>query len=897
MTRPTASHLTYRFGVFYVHVERGELFRKQIRIRLQEQPFRLLCLLLENAGEVVTKEGMRERLWPQNTFVEFDASLTVAIGKLRTALEDTADNPRFIETIPRKGYRFLAPVERIQEEVPLVAPEKAAELTAPDENEQTPSQRSVRSISLYIYVLAATAAVLLAASVFFLSFRGHLGTKAVTKTSASAPPTRYIRRSVAVLGFRNLHGRPNDDWLSQAFSEMLGTELSEGGDLRVIPDEDVARAKRELWTNHDPLATPMLERFHQTLGADMVVSGSYTVMSASDGDRLRLDVRVQNTSDGEIIAESATTRPEKQVFELASDAGDELRKQLNVRLITVSGDATARSSLPSNAEAIRFYAEGRAKLWDFDFIGARDLLTRSIALDPGFPLAHSNLASAWQSLGHSAKAAAEAKRAVELSGHLSKDEQLLVVASYHSIVSDWAAAQSAYAELFKTHPDSLQYGLLLAGAQSHTKPSDALLTIALMRQLPSPVGDDPRIDLREASVLISSDVKAAQTAAKRAVSKANAEGSPLMVARGNGILCGLGIQSGNFTQETVSDCQKAIDGYAEAGDRNNEARAFNDFAGIYFQHGDLLRAESMWRQAQTEFERVGDTQGLAVISNNLGATLLTEGKLAEAKKLLNVAIPGYQAISDEDGVSRALSDLGTLSREQGNLAEAEASYRQAKSVATRIEDQSAEAVADCGLGDIFMDRGDLVSARKSYEASFNARVKLAEAEAAAESRIALGQLSIEEGHPEIAVLVLRESLAQFRQEQQSDDELTAASALIRALVAQGNYADAKSEVDQQQLLATSSQNRISRLIFSISSADVAAISEHPEIAKALLNDILRETHQFGLLRLEFESELALAAVEEKVGSSDAAHSHLAALKAKASSRGFARIQHKADSLQ
>jgi tetratricopeptide (TPR) repeat protein len=447
------------------------------------------------------------------------------------------------------------------------------------------------------------------------------------------------------------------------------------------------------------------------------------------------------------------------------------------------------------------------------------------------------------------------------------------------------------------HPDSLQYGLLLAGAQSHTKPSDALLTLAFLRHLPSPVGDDPRIDLREASVLISSDVKGAQTIAKRAVSKATAEGSPLMVARGNGILCGLGIQSGNLTQETVSDCQKAIDGYAKAGDRNNEARALNDFAGTYFQRGDLLRAESMWRQAQTEFERVGDTQGLAVISNNLGATLLTEGKLAEAKKLLNVAIPDYQAIGDEDGVSRALSDLATLSREQGNLAEAEAGYRQARSVAVRIEDQSAAAVADFGLGDIFMDRDDLLSARKSYEASLDARVKLAEAEATAESRTALGQLSIEEGHPEIAVSALRECLAQFRQEQQSDDELTAAAALIRALVAQGNYADAKSEVDQQQTLATASQNRISRLIFSLSSAQAAAISDDPESARALLNDILRETRQFGLLRLEFESELALATVEEKIGSSDAAHSHLVALEAKANSRGFTRIQHKADSLQ
>src|SRR5277367_5291142 len=120
MTSPTGKPRFYRFGVFEVKAAAGELLRKGVRVKLQEQPLRLLCLLLEKSGGIVSKEDVRERLWPGNTFVEFDASLSVAVGKLREALGDDSDNPRFIETIPRKGYRFVAPIESLVQE-PTVA--------------------------------------------------------------------------------------------------------------------------------------------------------------------------------------------------------------------------------------------------------------------------------------------------------------------------------------------------------------------------------------------------------------------------------------------------------------------------------------------------------------------------------------------------------------------------------------------------------------------------------------------------------------------------------------------------------------------------------------------------------------------------------------------------------
>ena len=121
MSSEPASSKIYRFGIFEANSTTGELLRRGVRVKVQEQPFYLLLLLLENAGEIVSRDGVRQRLWPGNTFVEFDSSLSVAVGKLRDALGDDADNPRFIETVPRRGYRFIAPVDRSAQAQPTQA--------------------------------------------------------------------------------------------------------------------------------------------------------------------------------------------------------------------------------------------------------------------------------------------------------------------------------------------------------------------------------------------------------------------------------------------------------------------------------------------------------------------------------------------------------------------------------------------------------------------------------------------------------------------------------------------------------------------------------------------------------------------------------------------------------
>ena len=251
----------------------------------------------------------------------------------------------------------------------------------------------------------------------------------------------------------------------------------------MVPGEDVARAKSELpLSDEDSLSKSTLQRLRINPGADVVIMGSYMMLPSDPKRRIRLDVRVQDTADGNIIAEESVSGEENDLFNLVSDLGGKLRRSLGVAAPSEGTEIATRAALPSNEKAARLYAEGRARLWAFDFFGARDLLNEAIAADPDFPLAHAALSDVWWHTGYDAKARAEARRALELSNHLSQEQQLLVEGQYQRTVQEWPKAVETYRSLFRLFPDNLDYGLLFASAQMHLSAADSLQTLAVLRQ-------------------------------------------------------------------------------------------------------------------------------------------------------------------------------------------------------------------------------------------------------------------------------------------------------------------------------------------------------------------------------------------------------------------------------
>ncbi len=880
----------YRFGPFELDPAEGSLARNGTRVKLQDLPYRLLVMLVERPGQIVTRDEVRQRLWPQNTFVEFDNSLGVAIRKIRDSLGDDAEAPRYIETVPRRGYRFRAPVT--VQETDEAAAEKPIESTSSPAVPVTPAG-VVRSPRLTgpLALVAALALLLIGAGLYALRWFPRRATAEPAKVVAISP---HVRRSLAVLGFRNLRGRPQDNWLSAAFSEMLNTELAAGGELRLVSGEDVARAKSELpITDEDTLALSTLKRLHVDPGADVVVLGSYTPLPGSEPNRIRLDIRVQDTAAGETLGEQSVLGSEEDLLDLVTRASSGVRNHLGLNAGASQATMMARVSLPSNQEAVRFYTEGRARAWAFDFAGARNLLLKAVAADPAYPLSHQALSQAWERLGYDAKAKAEAQLALDRGEHLPPEEHLLVQGHYWETMSNFPKAVEAYQALFNLFPDNLEYGLYLASAQRRVKSSDCLPTLAALRRLPAPEGEDPRIDLVEASAWIDHDMTKAHAAAERAIAKGSAQGSHLLVGQGYGILCQQGDTSGSAAAEAVVACENARQSYAAAGDRNNEARTLNDFAGLYFQRGDLTRAEAMWRQAAPVFREIGDVEGKAAVANNLGDVFLLQGKLNQADKFLRQAIPDYQAMEDKGGTAGVLSDLGNISRQRGNLEAAVTTYQQAKATAAEIDDKSVVAYALNGLGDTLADRGDLAAARKSYEDSLALRNQAGEKQTAAETEIALARLSIEEGHAVEAETAARKCRDQFHQELQADDELGASLVLIQAALAQGKQAYAQKELEAAQPLAANTQNSLLRLQFALASARVAMASGNSGSVRHSLQRVIQEARQHEFLSVDLEAQLTLAQLSKQTMSEGAAREQFVALEKEARAKGFGLIARKA----
>jgi eukaryotic-like serine/threonine-protein kinase len=811
---------------------------------------------------------------------------------VRESLNDNAEAPQYVATVPRRGYRFIAPVQ-------LIA---AVQVETVEQPAQSPPQlpvtlaaagsvRGIRPRHLY-WGMAGLGLLLMIGGMFF---RFHLTPPYLSAKSGDGVAAQVqLRRSVAVLGFRNLPGRPEDDWLSPVFSEMLDTELGTHGDLRMVSSEDVARIKQQLPPAHEgTLAKATLEQLRENPGADVVVLGSYTPLPGKDEQRIRLDLRMQETADGETIAEEAITGDRNNLFDLAAQAGARLRMRLGLSPNSSQDASAARLALPADQRSARLYVEGREKLWAFDFLGARDLLLQAVSADPQFPLAHSALSEAWWHLGYADKARAEVRQARQLSRDLTQEDRLLIEGQYWRSVPDWPKAVQAYRDLFHLFPDNLDYGLVLATAQMNVQPTASLQTLAALRRLPAPLGDDARIDMTEASAWISQDLTKARAAAQTAIDKGRAQGRPVLVSRTYGFLCQQSANIGSSTQQAVADCETARQTAMAAGDRNAEAMMLTNLAAIRYEQGDLGQAEEMFSTAIREFREVGNPDGVAASMSNLGDTRLTQGDLNQARKLLEDSVSNYAAVEDKEGMALSLNSLGDLARQSGNLQLAETNYLRARESAEQIENKSAIAYVLMGLGDVYKDRGEIAQARKTYEGSLALRKQVGQRQTVGETQVALAILSIEDGRAADGETNLRQWKDQFHLERQADDELAASVGLSGALLAQGKQADAKKEIEGSKELAAKSQNLLYRLQYELTFARVQLASDHPELSKPRLQQILRQARAHNFAGTELEAMLAAAELEKRSGHMANAREQLASLESTARGKGFILVARKA----
>jgi TolB-like protein/DNA-binding winged helix-turn-helix (wHTH) protein len=462
-----------RFGIFEADLRSGELRRNGIKVKIQELPFRALKLLLSRAGEVLSREEFRKALWPDDVFVDFDHGISSAINRLRDALDDSADNPIFIETVERRGYRWIAPVRgeaRVTEvsasiPEPVLIPAK----NAPVQGSPAPSPRW-----RWVWVLSAFALLLVA-----WTFRqGSRAAKASARLFNGRDSSAVLSpiRSVAVLPLQNFSNDGSQEYFVDGMTDELITDLAQIPELKVVSRTSIMQYKGA--------HTPLPQIGHE-LGVDAVVEGSVL----RSGDRVRITAQLIRTATDRHVWAQAYDGDLKDVLALQARVAEAITNEVKLNL-TAEESGRLRRGRSVDPEAYDLYLRGRYAWSQRNVEGyekAVGYLSQAIAKDPNFALAYATLADCQTLLGFNGsptgmtEAKATAEKALQLDDTLAEAHTSLAVTKI-LLDWDWAGAEREFHQALHLDPNSAQahhwYGNLLLGPEGRHEEAIAELQSA-----------------------------------------------------------------------------------------------------------------------------------------------------------------------------------------------------------------------------------------------------------------------------------------------------------------------------------------------------------------------------------------------------------------------------------
>jgi len=472
---PTAESVA--FGCFEVNLATGEVFRNARRLRLSGQPSQVLVILLQRPGQLVTRDELRLQLWPDETFVDFDHGLNNCINRIRELLGDSATNPRFIETLPKHGYRFIAPVDVTPEAEPepRPAPSPPEELhpvsVAPDSQPHPAAlpERSGRIPPLRWLLVAGCVITIAVVGLWIHHGRQHAQTPI---------------HSLAVLPLKNLSCDPAQEYFADGMTEEVIGRLSMIRGLRVISRTSAMQFK------DTRLSAPEIAR---TLGVDALVEGSVI----REGDRIRVHVQLIRGATDEHIWSESYDRELGDALTLESDVAQSIAQKVKV---TVTGDEHARlvAARPVSSEVYESYlkgllAKGNTKAETEKKIA---LFNQAIGKDPTFAPAYVGLADAYWSLGTifvgappsetRPKVISAAQKALELDPELA--DAHVTLAAIYMRQWKWAEAEAEYRRALDLKPnDAAAFDGFSDWLLCHARMEEALAWARRAREL-DPLG-------------------------------------------------------------------------------------------------------------------------------------------------------------------------------------------------------------------------------------------------------------------------------------------------------------------------------------------------------------------------------------------------------------------------
>ena len=435
----------FKFDDFEVDLLTGELRKKGNKVKIQDQPFKVLALLLSRPGQLVTRAQLREELW-SDTFVDFEHGLNTAVNRLRAALDDSAESPRFVETVGSRGYRFIAaatlnllgqrePTVKSSASSALVfewpsdganigpAPrdDKTEKPWVPQSSRETATENpgilNRKRLRVLVYVLADLSIILVAAGLYH---RLHLGKQINDKDT------------IVLADFANATG---DTVFDGTLRQGLSVQLDQSPFLRIISDQQIQQTLPLMGQPADAKLTPTISReLCQRTGSAAVLDGSI----AQIGTKYLLTLKAINCASGESQASTEALAADKNhVLDALGEMALDLRQKLGESLSTAQRfDTPLEQATTPSLEALQSYSLGRTKMIpEGDLRAAVTLFQRAIQLDPNFAMAYASLGATYADLGENRLSADKTKRAYELRERLSQRERFYIEAHYFDQVT------------------------------------------------------------------------------------------------------------------------------------------------------------------------------------------------------------------------------------------------------------------------------------------------------------------------------------------------------------------------------------------------------------------------------------------------------------------------------
>jgi DNA-binding winged helix-turn-helix (wHTH) protein/tetratricopeptide (TPR) repeat protein len=437
MQVPAQDRHSCRFGPFTVDLVSREVWNGG-KIQLQEKPFQILAILLERPGQLVTRKELQRRLWPAGTFVDFDHSINTAIKKLREALGDDAEQPRFIETLPRRGYRFIGQLEE------TIEPEKGS---VSDTKTDAPQTWQTRLRRRWYMPLAVTiiAGILLLVGLNLAGVRDRWLHGTITEHD-----------SILLADFVNKTGDPVFD---DALKPALAAELGQSPFLNLVSDRKVVSTLRLMGRDiNAPVTSDVARELCQRTGSKAVLNG--TISSLGSHYVINLDAVACTTGDS-VAKEEAEAASKEDVLKALDQASSNLRSKLGESLPSVQKFDVPFEATTSSLEALKNYSMGIKIKYQKGDVESIPFLKRAIELDPNFASAYSVLAIGITNAGQPSLGLEYATKAYQLRDRVTEREKQGISATYFHATGEVEKVAQTYQQWKEIYPrDFVPYGNL-----------------------------------------------------------------------------------------------------------------------------------------------------------------------------------------------------------------------------------------------------------------------------------------------------------------------------------------------------------------------------------------------------------------------------------------------------